>query len=224
MSLSYAAGPTGVPLLEQTIGERLRETVERFPQREALVVPHQGYRATTPSCGSRSTGRPAPSWRAASARATASGSGRRNRHEWVVTAVRDRAHRGDPRHDQPRLPGGRARLRAAQGGRQPAGDGRRAACARTGSTTIVLERDWDAFLTRPSGRPGAARRARGARCGPSDPINIQFTSGTTGRPRARRSRHRNILNNAYFTARSLRLHRARPRLRAGAASTTRSGW
>ena len=41
MSFSYAAGPTGVPLLEQTIGERLRETVERFTQREALVVPHQ---------------------------------------------------------------------------------------------------------------------------------------------------------------------------------------
>src|SRR6266542_3007664 len=43
---SYVHGTSGVPLLGETIGENLRRTVERFPDREALVVPYQGYRAT----------------------------------------------------------------------------------------------------------------------------------------------------------------------------------
>ena len=43
---SYASGTSSVPLLGETIGENLRRTVERFGEREAVVVPHQRYRAT----------------------------------------------------------------------------------------------------------------------------------------------------------------------------------
>ena len=44
--LSYASGPSSLPLLGETIGENLRRTVLRHGDSEALVVPHQGYRAT----------------------------------------------------------------------------------------------------------------------------------------------------------------------------------
>jgi fatty-acyl-CoA synthase len=43
---SYAHGPSEVPLLGDTIGAALRRTVERFGDRDALVVRSQGYRAT----------------------------------------------------------------------------------------------------------------------------------------------------------------------------------
>ena len=39
----------------------------------------------------------------------------------------------------------------------------------------------------------------------NDPINIQFTSGTTGFPKGATLTHRNILNNGYFDARQIKL-------------------
>ena len=54
---------------------------------------------------------------------------------------------------------------------------------------------------------GDAERARmdaiGARLEASDPINIQFTSGTTGMPKGATLAHRNILNNAWFAGRTM---------------------
>lgn len=56
-------GPAASPLLEETIGECLRRVIARLAEREALVVRHEGYRATTASCLSRWTSRPARSSR-----------------------------------------------------------------------------------------------------------------------------------------------------------------
>ncbi|MEM7220950.1 MAG: AMP-binding protein [Pseudomonadota bacterium] len=56
---------------------------------------------------------------------------------------------------------------------------------------------------------GTAEHARladiGAGLNPGDAINIQFTSGTTGNPKGATLSHTNILNNAYFAARTMRL-------------------
>jgi fatty-acyl-CoA synthase len=41
-----------------------------------------------------------------------------------------------------------------------------------------------------------------------DPINIQFTSGTTGRPKAATLTHHNIVNNAHFTGLQMKLSEA----------------
>jgi len=51
-------------------------------------------------------------------------------------------------------------------------------------------------------------RAIEADLSPDDPINIQFTSGTTGSPKGATLTHFNILNNGYFTARGMALTEA----------------
>src|SRR5215510_9024837 len=43
---SYLHGPSLTPLLGETIGDNLRRTVERFGERDAIVVRSQQYRAT----------------------------------------------------------------------------------------------------------------------------------------------------------------------------------
>jgi len=62
---------------------------------------------------------------------------------------------------------------------------------------------------------GGGQRARldaiSSALSPDDPINVQFTSGTTGAPKGATLTHRNIVNNAFFCARAMAL-RERDRL------------
>ena len=61
---------------------------------------------------------------------------------------------------------------------------------------------WAQLRTEPD---RAALAAVGATLDRNDAINIQFTSGTTGFPKGATLTHRNILNNGYFTGRTIKL-------------------
>ncbi|MFO0828425.1 MAG: AMP-binding protein [Phycisphaerales bacterium] len=62
---------------------------------------------------------------------------------------------------------------------------------------------WKEFLADGLSLPDSAIDERAATLDPDDPINIQFTSGTTGFPKAVVLTHHNILNNGYFIGQAM---------------------
>ncbi|NUS78912.1 MAG: AMP-binding protein, partial [Streptomyces sp.] len=67
----------------------------------------------------------------------------------------------------------------------------RGACPRLRETVFIGGPSWDTLLARATPAPYPELSC-------DDPINIQYTSGTTGFPKGATLSHHNILNNGYF--------------------------
>ncbi len=209
--LSYAHGPSSIPLLGETIGETFRRSAERFADREALVVRHQHFRATYRELAVL-VNRAA---RALLARGVKTGDRvglwAPNRFEWVVLQLAT-ARVGailvtiNPAYKAVELEyalnkSGVSFLALARRFRQcdyvAALAEVRGRCPLL-RNTLVLDTEWEAFLAEADRVSGADLEAAEATLQFDDAINIQYTSGTTGAPKGATLSHHNILNNGYF--------------------------
>ena len=78
--------------------------------------------------------------------------------------------------------------------------------ADTAEVVFLGTDDWDALRARADDVTADQLARRGwPSLSNTDPINIQYTSGTTGFPKGATLSHRNILNNGYFTTELIKL-------------------
>jgi fatty-acyl-CoA synthase len=215
--LSYAHGTSATPLLGETIGENLRRITERHPDREALVVRAQGYRATYRELSAVSSRAARGLIALGVARGDRVGLWSPNRAEWVVLQLAT-ARAGavlvnlNPayktaeieyalRQSETSVLFVARRFRTSDYAAMMAEVGPRL----PGLRTLVLDDDFEALLTAGDAVGEDVLAEREAELQFDDPINIQYTSGTTGHPKGATLTHHNILNNGFFVGEALRL-------------------
>ncbi len=214
--LSYAHGASATPLLAETIGANLRRTVERVPDRDALIVRHQGYRATYRELWEQTTSAARGLLAHGVKRGDRVGIWAPNRFEWVVLQYAT-ARIGailvtiNPGYKTTELEyaltqSGVAVLALSRGFRQSdyvamLGEVR-GRCPDL-REVVVLDEGWDALLRDGGTTPPERVQEVETALQFDDPINIQYTSGTTGSPKGATLSHHNLLNNGFFIGEAL---------------------
>ena len=209
--LSYTNGASNIPLLGETIDENLRKTVAKFPNNDALISAHQHYRATYTEFYEQVT-------------AVAKGlialgvkSGDRvgiwspNCYEWTLLQYAT-AKIGaimvniNPAYRTSELiyvinQSGLAYIFSAiqfktSHYKKMIDDARE--FTDTLRKEVYWGESWEYFLAQGKKVSDEKLQAYEAKVQFDDPVNIQYTSGTTGNPKGVTLTHHNILNNAYF--------------------------
>src|ERR1700729_2365126 len=207
---SYTSAISDTPLLGDTIGENLDAAVRRFPDRPALIDVPAGRRWSYAELAADVDALALGLLAAGVTVGDRVGIWAPNCAEWVLTQYAtakigailvniNPAYRTSELEFVLNQSGARL-LVAAQ--RLKTSDYAamitevRPRCAALEQVVLLGTGDWDALLE--TGRR-ADRGALGAiELSADDPINIQYTSGTTGFPKGATLSHHNILNNGYF--------------------------
>ncbi|ONI71477.1 AMP-binding protein [Kribbella sp. ALI-6-A] len=213
MSLpSYASGVSDVPLLGETIGANLRRTVATYGEQEALVEVATGRRWTYAEFGA------AVDTFAKGLLARGIRKGDRvgiwapNCAEWTISQYAtatigailvniNPAYRTHELAYALNQSGVRLLISATEfktSDYRAMVDQVRGDCAALEDTVYIGTDDWDGVVEAASGITDAQLAEREAELSFDDPINIQYTSGTTGFPKGATLSHHNILNNGYF--------------------------
>ena len=216
-TLSYVHGASDVPLLGETIFQNLRRTAEHFGDREALVVAHQNHRSTyaelIEQCEVIARGLMARGVH----RGDRVGIWSPNRFEWVIVQYATAAIGAilvniNPAYRTSELEyalnqSGISLLILAAGFRQAdyvAMLGEVKGRCPELREELVLEDGWEALKRHAAKTDAGDLRSLEASLQFDDPINIQYTSGTTGFPKGATLTHHSILNNGYFIGETLR--------------------
>jgi fatty-acyl-CoA synthase len=215
---SYSQGASARPLLGQTIGENLERTTARFGGRDALVVRHQDVRWSYDELNARVDQLARGFLAAGLAKGDRVGIWAPNCAEWVLVQFAtakagvilvnvNPAYRTTELAHALRQSGCRMLVSARAfktsdyAGMIEEVRGDLPALERV----VLLESaEWDDLLASGDAVPQADLRARMAELDFDDPINIQYTSGTTGLPKGATLSHHNILNNGFSVAETCR--------------------
>src|SRR4051794_15761828 len=214
MARSYAHGASDTPLLGETIGESLERTVARFPEREALVVRQQGIRLTYAGLNQQVDRLARALIAAGLDTGDRLGIWAPNCAEWVLVQFASAKVGAILVNVNPAYRTSELEYALDQSGCRVLIAARE--FKESDYTAMVdevkpnldrLERvvhldspDWDELLAEADQVDEEQVRTRAAALDFDDPINIQYTSGTTGFPKGATLSHHNILNNGFFVA------------------------